>query len=165
MPTHFTDKLPGNVMHLGQIGLMLPNARIIRMHRDPLDTCVSCFLGQFANGHQYTNRIDWLAHAAHAYRRAGDALAPLLPNPVLDVSYENLVSTPEPQIRRVLEFLGLEWTPDCLTPAPVGYTTTTRSVGQVRKPINADSVGRSRRYSNRIGPLAQALGISLAKAA
>ncbi|MEM9059900.1 MAG: sulfotransferase [Pseudomonadota bacterium] len=165
VPTRFTDKLPGNVLYLGEIGLIFPRAKIIRMHRDPLDTCVSCYLGQFHDGHDYTYRTDWLARAAHGFQQIGDALAPIIPNDVLDVHYENLVSNPEPEIRRVLQFLDVTWTADCLTPAPVGYTTTTRSVAQIRKPINSSSVGRWRRYANRIGPLADALGIDLTDAA
>ena len=165
LPERFSNKLPGNLLYLGQIGLMTPNAHIIWMQRDPLDTCVSCFLGQFAAGHQYTNRIDWLARAAQAFQKAGDLLAPIVPNPVLKVRYEDLVTRPEEEIRRVLDFLGLEWNAECLTPSPAGFTTTTRSVAQVRKPINAASVGAWRRYANRIGPLAEALQIGAATAA
>ena len=165
VPRHFVDKLPGNVLYLGQIALFFPNARIIRMHRDPLDTCVSCYMGQFDSGHEYTYRIDWLARAAQGFRQIGDMLTPMLPNPVIDVHYEDLVTNPEPEIRRILELLDVEWNPACLTPSPSGYASTTRSVEQVRNPINAKSVGRWRRYADRIGPLAQALGLDIADAA
>lgn len=165
LPQLFTDKLPNNVLYLGQIGLIFPNARIIRMHRDPLDTCVSCYLGEFRNGHDYTYRTDWLADAALGYQRIGDRLADMVPNPILDVSYEALVTQPEAEIRRVLDFVGIDWNVECLTPSVSGYTTTTRSAAQVREPINANSVGRWRRYANRIGPLAEALGVELADAA
>lgn len=165
VPEKFTDKLPGNALFLGQIGLTFPKARIIVMHRDPLDTCVSCYMGQFRSGHDYTYRIDWLAEAANGFRDISNTLAQLIPNPVLHVCYEDLVTRPEPEIRRVLDFVGATWTQDCLAPEPVGYTTTTRSVAQVREPINARSVGRWRRYANRIGPLADALGIDLAQSA
>ncbi|MEM7213675.1 MAG: sulfotransferase [Pseudomonadota bacterium] len=165
VPEKFTDKLPGNALFLGQIGLIFPRAKVIIMHRDPLDTCVSCYMGQFRSGHDYTYRLDWLAEAAHGFQQIGNTLAGMIPNPVLHVCYEDLVSRPEPEIKRVLEFVGAAWTPDCLAPEPIGYTTTTRSVAQVREPINARSVGRWRRYANRIGPLADALGINLAQSA
>lgn len=165
VPSAFTDKLPGNLLYLGQIALIFPHARIIWMQRDPLDTCVSCYLGQFNDGHHYTYRPDWLGRAARGFQRAGDLLTPMIPNPVLKVSYEKLVSEPEPEIRRVLDFAGVDWTPECLAPQPAGYATTTRSVEQVRKPINAGSVGRWRRYANRIGPLAAALKVELSDAA
>ncbi|MGD1922588.1 MAG: sulfotransferase [Paracoccaceae bacterium] len=164
-PQHFSDKLPNNVLYLGQIGLIFPNARIIRMHRNALDTCVSCYLGELRNGHDYTYRTDWLADAALGYGRIGDYLSGMIPNPVLDVCYEDLVSQPEPQIRRVLDFIGVEWNADCLEPAMFGYSTTTRSAAQVRGAINTNSVGRWRRYANKIAPLADALGVDLATAA
>ena len=160
-PERFVDKLPGNMFYLGEIALLFPNARIIRMHRHPLDTCASLYMGRFTGGHKYTFRPDWLAEAWLAYKDAGDHLTTMMPNPVLDVDYEAFVSDPEPQIRRLLDFLGLEWDPACLTPGGDGYTTITRSRGQVRSAINTRAVGRWRRYKNRIGPIAEALGIDI----
>ena len=149
IPPVFTDKLPGNLLYLGQIGLIFPNARIIWMQRDPLDTCVSCYLGQFNNGHQYTYRLDWLARAAHGFQRAGDLLTPMLPNPVLKVCYEDLVSHPESEIRKVLSFVGVGWNPDCLTPRPTGYATTTRSGRTGSKPDQCE-------FCRSLAPLCEA---------
>ena len=46
--TRVTDKAPGNFFHVGLIRLILPNAKIIHTMRDPVDTCVSCFLRSLA---------------------------------------------------------------------------------------------------------------------
>ena len=43
-----TDKMPANFRFAGLIHLALPNARIIHMRRDPVDTCLSCFSMLFA---------------------------------------------------------------------------------------------------------------------
>ncbi len=48
---HITDKMPANYLALGLIPLMLPNAKIIHVKRNPVDTCVSCFTRLF-NRHQ-----------------------------------------------------------------------------------------------------------------
>ncbi|MEM7744086.1 MAG: sulfotransferase [Pseudomonadota bacterium] len=158
-PTRFVDKLPGNAFHLGEIALMFPNAHVIRVERDPLDTCVSCFLGRFATGHHYSTRPDWLGHAANVFYSSSEEMAKIVPNPVLHVRYEELVSDPEPQIRRMLDFVGVDWNPACLTPGGSGHKSMTRSKAQIREPIKPRSVGRWKRYKNRIGPLAAALGI------
>lgn len=163
MPGNFVDKMPGNVFALGQIGLMFPEARIIRMHRDPLDVCVSCLLGHFGIGHLYSYRPEWLGEAWRAYRDAADLQCPMIPNPVLDVHYEKLVGAPEAETRRIFQFLELEWTPKVLNPAAADHFTTTRSRGEVRNAISTRSVGRWMRYKNRIGPLAEALGIDIEK--
>ncbi|MEM0987742.1 MAG: sulfotransferase [Pseudomonadota bacterium] len=158
-PGRFVDKLPGNALHLTEIALMFPRAHIICLERDPLDTCVSCYLGRFGAGHHYSNRPDWLGHVATKLYESMDWSTQILPNPVLKVRYEELVSNPEPQIRRLLDFLGCEWNPNCLTPGREGHTSMTRSKVQIRQPISPRSVGRWKRYKNRIGPLAAALGI------
>ncbi len=161
MPRFFTDKLPGNLINLGQISLLFPKAKIVRMHRNPLDNCVSLYLGRFGSGHNYTRRVDWLATSYLAYQGAADFLAPMVPNPVLDVHYEKLVADPEGEGRRLVEFAGMEWTADVLDPGKTQYASVTRSQYQVRSKINTSAIGRWRRYKNKIGPLAEALGIDI----
>ena len=84
-----------------------------------------------------------------------------IPNPVYTVRYEDLVSNPSHQVGQLLDALDLPWTEACLTPQKSTSATTTRSVSQVREPISAGSVGRWRRYGDRVLPLAEALGIDL----
>jgi tetratricopeptide (TPR) repeat protein len=38
-----TDKMPSNFRFVGLIHLALPNARVIAVRRNPVDTCLSCF--------------------------------------------------------------------------------------------------------------------------
>ncbi|MEM0987935.1 MAG: sulfotransferase [Pseudomonadota bacterium] len=162
MARYVVDKLPGNLGSLGHISLMFPNARIIRMHRNPLDTCTSLYLGRFGTGHTYTRRVDWLALVWTTQQRVADKLTQIIPNPVLDVHYEDLVTDPEGQGRRIYEFAGLDWSPDVLADGGGGnYASITRSQHAVRGKINTGAVGRWKRYRNKIGPLAEALGIDI----
>ncbi len=155
------DKMPGNLLLCGAIRLALPKAKIIWVRRDPLDTCVSCFLSRFGAGHVYSYRLEWLAKAFLDYDRSGRHYAGLLQDHVLELNYESLVSCPEPEIRRVLKFAGLEWDARCLAPEGIPSTSLTLSSAQVKQPINASSVGRWRRYERRIEPLANYLGIAI----
>ena len=45
-----TDKLPGNILHVGIIARILPAARIIHIRRNAMDTCLSCFAQNLAKG-------------------------------------------------------------------------------------------------------------------
>lgn len=161
MPTRFVDKMPANVLHLGVIACMFPNARIVRMVRGPLDTCVSCYLGRFGKGNIYTARVDWLADAYWQHTEVGDVLTSRIPNPTMTLRYEDLVQNPSDEIAQLLDFLDLPWTDACLTPGLSQAATTTRSITQVRAPINTASVGRWRRYGSRVAPLAAALGVQM----
>lgn len=154
------DKMPGNLLICGAIKLALPRAKIIWVRRDPLDTCVSCFFSRFGVGHHYSYRIDWLAQAFKDHESAGAHYAGLLPDDILEVEYEKLVTDPVAEVRRLLDYTGLRWDDSCLSPESLSSTSLTLSSEQVKNPINASAVGRWRRYVRRIGPLADALGVS-----
>jgi Sulfotransferase family len=155
----FTDKLPENVFRLGLLGRMFPRARIILVRRHPLDTCTSCLMQRFTDvQYSYTNTIPTLAAQYLAYEKVMAHWRAVTPLRLLEVRYESLVAEPEPQIRRILGFLGLPWDPACLSPETQGRMVKTASARQVREGINARSIGRWKRYESRLGPLVAALG-------
>ena len=152
-----TDKLPLNFLHLGLIQIFFPEARIIHCRRDPMDTCLSCFLTYFNRGHEFKHS---LAHSGHFYRlyeRLMSHWKSVIDLPILDVSYEQVVADPETQSRRMIEFLGLPWDDRCLNFHEVKRPCVTASVLQVRTPIYNTSVQRWRRYERHLGPLKAAL--------
>ena len=63
------DKMPTNFMFLGLIHAALPNARIIHMQRNPIDTCLSIFFQNFSISHAYANDLEDLAHYYTEYLR------------------------------------------------------------------------------------------------
>jgi tetratricopeptide (TPR) repeat protein len=152
------DKLPANFRHLGLLHLALPQARLIQVSRDARDTCFSCYTQLFANGLNYTYDLGELGHYAKA---AGELMAhwrSVLPEgAVLDISYEALVADFETEVRRLLAFCGLTWDPAVLNFHQTRRAVRTRSEFQVRKPLYASSIGRWRRYEDRLGPLLAAL--------
>src|SRR6202007_1521863 len=86
------DKMPANFRCLGTICAALPNARIIHMRRNPIDTCLSIYFQNFDVTHPYANDLDDLAHAYTEYRRLMRHWAGTLPqSALLEVPYEALV--------------------------------------------------------------------------
>ncbi len=155
-----TDKMLENFLHLGLIATLFPQARVIHCQRDPLDTCVSCYFQQF-RGLNYTADLDDLGHYYREYQRLMAHWRAVLPLPLLDVVYEELVADPEAGSRRLVEFCGLDWDDRCLrfheNPRPV----RTVSKLQVRRPIYGSSVGRWQRYATHLTPLCRALGLPI----
>jgi tetratricopeptide (TPR) repeat protein len=148
------DKMPGNFQHLGLIHAALPNARIIHMQRDPIDTCLSIYFQHFEATHSYATDLEDLAHAYRQYRRVMRHWRQLLPREVLlEVAYEDLVQQQERWSRRMLEFIGLDWDPRCLQFERTERTVITASKWQVRQKINVASVARWRHYEKCIAPL------------
>jgi len=154
-----TDKLPGNFLMAGLIHLAMPNARIVHIRRDPVDTCFSCFSKLFAGDLRFTYD---LAELGRYYRAYADLMAhwhDVLPEgAILEVQYEALVGDLAGQARRILTYCGLEWDEACLAFHQTHRPVLTASATQVRQPIYGSSVGRWRAYEAWLGPLLEALG-------
>jgi hypothetical protein len=131
----------------------LPNARIIHLTRDSVDTCLSIYFQHFNLSHPYANDLDDLAHYYGEYRRVMKHWRALIPaQALLDVPYEGLVADPEGWSRRMVEFLGLEWDARCLDFDQTARPVQTASRWQVRQKIVGSSE-RWRHYERFAGPL------------
>lgn len=149
-----TDKMPHNFLRLGLIHLAFPRARIIHCIRNPADTCLSIFFHKFTRAHGYATDLDDLAFYYGEYRRLMDHWRRALPGGILhEVRYEELVSTPEANIRALLATLGLAWEDACLDFHRSERRAATPSDDQVRQPIYRDSLARWRNYLPYIAPL------------
>lgn len=154
-----TNKFPGNFRHLPRIRRLFPEARLIHVIRDPLDTCLSIFFQDFPVGNTYANDLEDIAAYYRGYRSLVEAWAGR-GSGVFEARYESLTADPEGASRRLLAYCGLNWAPECLefydNPRPVA----TLSRWQVRQPIFSGSTERWRHYEAHLGPLIEALGIS-----
>ena len=150
--TRCVTKLPGDVWELGLIKILFPNARIIHMMRHPADTCLSCFMQVFEIA--FARDLNKLATEYLAYQRIVRHWHSVLPRgSILDVSYESLVSEPESEVRRISEFLGLQFEQSCMDFHRGKRMVRTVSHWQVRQPIYQSSVRRSDRYREFLGPV------------
>lgn len=160
---HVTDKMPANFRFLGLIHLALPNARIIHVRRDPVDTCLSCFTKLFSFGQPFSYDLAELGRYYRAYHELMDRWRTALPeNVLLEVRYEDVVDDLEGQARRLVAHCGLDWDAGCLEFHRTQRPVRTASATQVRQPIYKTSVGRWRAYEAAITPLLDALGPELA---
>ena len=151
-----TDKAPLNFLHLGLLAALLPHARVIHCRREPRDVCLSCYL-QYFRELNFTWDLGNLGRYYRAYERLMEHWRRVLPVQPLEVDYEQLVTQPEPMIRRLLAFCGLEWDDRCLRSHESRRPVQTQSKLQVRRPIYTTSVGRWRRYEAHLGPLRESL--------
>jgi hypothetical protein len=152
------DKTLGNFAYAGMIHLALPNARIVHVHRDPLDTCVSCFTKLFASEFRYSYDLGELGRYYRAYAALMDHWRRVLPEGVmLDVRYEDVVADLEGWARRIVAHCGLDWDPACLTFHDTARAVSTYSATQVRRPIYTSAIGRWRAHEHHLGPLMREL--------
>jgi tetratricopeptide (TPR) repeat protein len=153
----FIDKMPNNFRHIGLIHLMLPNARIIDVRRDPVACCFSNFKQLFASGQDFTYDFDDLARYYRMYLRLMDHWNRVLPGKILTVQYENLVEDLPGNIDRLLNFCGLAFEPGCLEFHKTVRSVRTASAEQVRQPLYREGVEGWRHFEPWLGPLKNAL--------
>jgi len=153
-----TDKMPLNFQFAGFIHLILPNAPIIHIIRDPVDTCLSCFSKLFSIGQHFTYDLGELGRFHHAYQRLMAHWRVVLPACVLlEVHYERLVEDFATEARRIVAHCGLPWDDACLEFHKTSRPVRTASVAQVRQPLYHSSVGRWRPDAALLRPLLEAL--------
>lgn len=153
-----TDKMPANFMALGLIRLMLPNAKIVHVMRNAADVCLSNFTIDFSQNQPHSYDLAEMGRYYVAYARLMEHWRSVLPaGSFLDVQYEELVAEPENQIRRLIDYCGLEWNDACLEHYKTERSVNTASVTQVREPMYKTSVERWRRYERFLEPLFDSL--------
>ena len=161
----FVDKMPNNFRHIGLIHLMLPQARIIDVRREPMACCFSNLKQLFARGQEftYTYSIEDIARYYRTYLELMEHWDAALPGRVLRVRYEEVVSDLEGGVRRLLDHCGLAFEPACVEFHKTARSVRTPSSEQVRQPIFRDALDQWKQYGPWLHPLEDALGDALTR--
>ena len=155
---HVVDKMLFNFRNIGFIHLLFPEALIIHVVRDPMDTIFSCYKNKFEDaGLQFASDFGHLAQEYAVYRRFMEHWAEVLPGRVLTVRYEQLVEDQEGVSRRLIDALGLPWEDGVLRFHETRRSVMTFSAGQVRQKLYRHSVGAWRKYAAFLEPVREQL--------
>ena len=149
----FIDKLPLNFLYCGLILRALPNARIIHLTRNPMDTCFAVYKTLFKQAYPFSYDLDELGGYYLSYRELMLHWHEAMPGRILDVSYEELTSGLEGECRKILAYCDLPWEDACLDFHRNAAPSMTASLAQVRQPVYTSSIGRWRNYRNELQPL------------
>jgi tetratricopeptide (TPR) repeat protein len=154
---YLTEKLPSNFLNLGFIMRALPDARILHMKRDPIDTCFSNLRTFFGQAAPYSYDQEDVAHYYQRYRRLMMHWHDVAPGRILDVDYDLFVNDPESTVRTIFEYCGLDFVPTALQVERAGGISATASMGHVRKGILTNRGNAWRNYERHLQPLIRAL--------
>lgn len=157
----FIDKMPNNFRHLGLIRLMLPKAKIIDARREPLACCFSNFKQLYAKGQEFTYSFEDIARYYRTYLQLMQHWNAVLPGWVLRVQHEDVVEDLQGSVRRLLDFCGLEFEPQCIEFHKTVRSVRTASSEQVRQPIYREGLDQWKHFEPWLDPLKRALGDAL----
>lgn len=154
--TRVADKSLTSTRFLGLAAAVLPDAPLIWMTRDPLDTAWSCFRTFLPVGHQWTCDLENIARTFRLEQALLDHWRGVLGSRLLVVPYEDLVSDPASWTRSILAHCGLAEEPQVFTPHENKRHIGTASVMQVRQPINRKAIGSAQPYREHLKPFLNA---------
>jgi len=154
----FLDKMPNNFRHLGLIRLILPRAKIIDARREAFACCFSNFKQLFASGQEFSYSLEDIGRYYRGYVRLMAHWDAVLPGAILRVQHEELVADLEASVRRILDYLELDFEPACLQYYRTARSVRTASSEQVRQPIFTTALAQWRHFEPWLGALKDQLG-------
>jgi len=151
------NTLPGNNYALGALALWLPKVPVIFCYRDLMDLGLACYFKRYERGNRHTYKLDELGRHIGVYEAFMHFWQEVLPNPTLEVHYEDLARAPEAGARRIYEFLGLEWKTEHLDHLDT-HRELAENIGPAHSleapaPIRANFIGTATPFLDRLGPL------------
>ena len=152
------DKMPGNFNFVGLIHSILPQAKIIHSRRHPVETCLSCYRINFAEGQSWSYHLGELGRYYKRYWNLMKYWRSEFPGVMYEAVYEKNVDDVESSAKDLIAFLGLEWDENCLDFYNTDRPVKTASASQVKKPIYKTSTNRWRKYEKYLGPLLEEIG-------
>lgn len=152
------DKFPLHMARMAVIHRLFPDAKVIFVERHPCDAVLSGFMSSFELNPAMLSftSLDRAARLYDAASTAWERAEALLPMQVCRIRYERLVVDLQGEMRRLLEFLGIDWDDRVLdnqSSAARRELIRTASYAQVTEPIYNRAVGRWERYRAQMEPI------------
>lgn len=149
----FVDKLPVNYLNIPLILAALPKAKIVHLVRGPMDACFASFKQLFADAYLHSYDQSEMARHHARYRDLMAHFRQEFPGRIVDISYEDTARDLEPNARKLINALKLDWEDACLNFHESASGVATASSVQVREPAHTRSIGRWRRYETQLLPM------------
>ena len=148
------DKMPLNIIHVGEIVRIFPKAKFILAIRHPCDTVLSCFMQSFVLNDSMANFLN-LEDSSNMYNLTmtlWEKYLNVLKINYHTIKYEDVVSNFEVSIKKLLEFLELPWSENVTKfyeTAEKRGIISTPSYDQVNKPLYSKSINRWKNYESQ----------------
>lgn len=152
----FTDKNPWNFDALALILGLYPDACIVHVRRNALETGFSIFRNEFSKLVRFTHRLEDIGHFYGEYARVMAHWERIAPGRITTIQYEDFVRRIDESVPELIAACGLEWEEGCRRFWESERPVSTISTMQVRRPPSKPST-RAQAYLSHLAPLVQTL--------
>lgn len=140
------DKLPANFQSIGLIKMILPDAIIVDLSRNPLAAGLSIYRNYFAENEPYFCDLNEFSGYYLAYRELMQFWDKKIDVKIIEMSYEDLVTEPQKQLEQVLQRCNLTWQDTCLEFQNNPNQVLTLSANQVQQPLYKNALQHWEHY-------------------
>lgn len=154
--TAITDKNLLNIDAVGFIAEIFPHAKFVHVRRAPMETGFGIYRQNFKKFWPWTTRLDDIGARIGQIARLARHWERCYPERFITIQYETFADDFENSVRRLLDFCGLGFEPQCLEFQKAERSVVTMSSIQVREPVKRRS-GKASQYDAHLGPLRAAL--------
>ena len=151
--TRIVDKQIYNFIYVGFIKMILPNAKIIHIERNPLDTCLSIYTLKFVGHHAYAYSLKEIGEYYNLYKDMVRHWNDAIPGHILNIKYENVVDNLEENVKKILDFCDLNFEKECVDFHKTKRYVLTSSALQVKEKVYTSSVNRWKGYEKNLQEL------------
>jgi len=153
---YVVDKHPSNDEHIGFLAAIAPGAKMILTRRDPRDVALSCFVRNFALGHDWTNRFESIVDMMEMRLELHEHWLRVIPEgaPWLGLmvgDYQHIVQNPDEDARKLIEFCGLPWDDACLQFSKRKRIVPTLQPHQAAQGVYTGSLAKWANYAECMG--------------
>ena len=142
-----TDKMPQNFRYIGLLAVAFPEAKIIHVKRNPAAVCWANYKRYFVSKNiGYCYAIDDVISYHKLYENLMDFWTSTLSKRIYNLDYELLTVNQESETRQLIEYLGLDWDENCLSPQNNTRRVATASNLQVRQKVYQGSSRKWKKY-------------------
>ena len=151
-----TDKHPLNFEAAALMARLFPDAAIIHVRRNPIETGLSVYRQEFSKQWTFAHRLEDIGHYYGHYARLVAHWEHTLPGRFTTIQYERFVDSFEQAAPQLVRACGLSWEPQCLNFQRTSRAIATFSTVQARDAVRLGE-SRAERYEKHLAPLAAAL--------
>jgi tetratricopeptide (TPR) repeat protein len=142
-----TDKMPQNFRYLGLLAATFPEAKIVHVERTPAAVCWANYKQYFSsNNIGFCYAIDDILSYYKLYKNLMEFWTKRLNKRIYNLDYELLTISQESETRQLIEYLGLDWDKNCLSPQNNMRSVATASSLQVRQKVYQGSSEQWKKY-------------------
>ena len=156
----FTDKTYQNFLWIGFIKIFFPKSVVINCNRNPKDVCLSIFKNTFKDiGMNWAYDQKDIATYYNIYSEIINFWERKIPNFIINLNYDLLISNPEKEIKNLIKNCGLDWDDNCLSHHKNKNVIKTTSSVQARKKIYTSSKNSYLNYEKYFSEMFDALNL------